>query len=118
MGIVYYSRYFEYFEIGRVSLLRANGFPYSELESKFHCFLPVIEATAKFHNAAKFEDELIIKTMVKEKPTARLRFDYEIYCNKKLITDGFTTHPFLNGVTCKPGHPPKELKALFDVHFS
>ena len=118
MGIVYYTRYFEYFEIGRVSLLRSYGFPYSELESKFNCYLPVIEASAKYHNTAKFENELIIKTKIKEKPTVRLRFEYEIYCNEKLIADGFTKHPFLYGVTGKPGHPPDELKALFDVHFS
>ncbi|MBC7332088.1 MAG: hypothetical protein H5T91_06695 [Synergistetes bacterium] len=31
MGIVYYGRYLDWFEVGRTEFCRALGFPYSEL---------------------------------------------------------------------------------------
>lgn len=118
MGIVYYSRYFEYFEIGRISLLRSCGFPYNEMESKFDCYIPVVETYAKFLQPARLENVLTVETKILKKPTALLKFDYEIFSDDTLIAQGYTTHVFLNGKTRKPGRPPKELKELFDAHFS
>lgn len=117
MGIVYYSRYFEYFEIGRLSLLRAYGFPYNEMESKHDCYLPVVETHAKFCHPAKLEDDLIIETKILERPSSILKFDYEIFRDETFIAKGYTTHVFLNGKTKKPGRPPKELKEFFDARF-
>jgi acyl-CoA thioester hydrolase len=117
MEIVYYSRYFEYFEIGRLSLLRFYRFPYNEMESKYNCYLPVVETYAKFYNPAKLEDVLTIETKILEKPSVMLKFDYEISREETLIAKGYTTHVFLNGKTGKPGRPPIELKKLFDKNF-
>ena len=117
MKVVYYSKYFEYFEIGRLCLLRSYGFPYDEMESKFDCYLPVVETYAKFYHPAKLEDVLSIVTKIFEKPSAILKFDYEILCESNLLVKGYTTHVFLNGKTGKPGRPPIELKELFDKNF-
>ncbi|MBF0467187.1 MAG: acyl-CoA thioesterase [Nitrospirae bacterium] len=118
MGIVYYSRYFEYFEIGRLSLLRAYGFPYSDMEMKYNCFLPVSETYAIYISAAKLENILTISTRVLEKPTVRIRFDYEISNEQAaILTKGYTVHPFMDGKTGKPGMPPAELMALFNANF-
>ncbi|MEW5950166.1 MAG: thioesterase family protein [Thermodesulfobacteriota bacterium] len=117
LRFVYYSRYFEYFEIGRLSLLRVCGFPYDEMESKLGCYLPVVETYAKFHQPAKLEDIITIGTKILQKPSIILRFDYEILCEGILITQGYTTHVFLNGKTGKPGRPPIGLKELFDKSF-
>src|SRR5579885_2257594 len=32
MGLVYYGKYFEYFEVARTEMLRACGLPYAEIE--------------------------------------------------------------------------------------
>jgi acyl-CoA thioester hydrolase len=117
MRFVYYSRFFEYFEVGRLSLLRTCGFPLNEMESKYDCYLPVVETHAKFYHPARLEDVLTIETKILEKPTAILKFDYEILCEGTLIVKGYTTHVFLNGKTGKPGHPPIGLKELFDKNF-
>jgi len=117
MGIVYYSRYFEYFEIGRLRLSRACGFPYNEMESKHNCYLPVVETHAKFYHSAKLEDDLTIETKILERPSAILKFDYEIFREETLIAKGYTTHVFLNSKIGKPGRPPVRLKELFDKKF-
>ena len=43
MGIVYYSRYFEYFEEARTEMLASIGLKYSEVEAQGYR-MPVIEA--------------------------------------------------------------------------
>jgi acyl-CoA thioester hydrolase len=87
------------------------------MESKHNCYLPVVETYAKFYHPAKLEDDLTIETKILQKPSVILRFDYEILCEGSLITQGYTTHVFLNGKMGKPGRPPIGLKELFDTSF-
>src|SRR5262245_23887837 len=48
MGYVYYGRYAEFFEVGRVEALRAIGFPYRQLEEA-GVRLPVHDLHVKYH---------------------------------------------------------------------
>ena len=48
MGVVYYGRYYEYFEAGRNDMLRKFGYPYTELEKK-NISLPVFESYCKYY---------------------------------------------------------------------
>ena len=59
MGVVYYSRYFEFFESARTELLKSIGISVRDIESD-NIFLPVVSATCDYRKSAKFEDELII----------------------------------------------------------
>ena len=59
MGIVYYSRYFEFFESARTELLKSIGISVRDIEAD-NIFLPVVSATCDYRKSAKFEDELII----------------------------------------------------------
>ena len=59
MGIVYYSRYFEFFESARTELLSSIGIAVKDIE-KNDIFLPDVKATCDYRISAKFEDELII----------------------------------------------------------
>jgi len=77
MGVVYHSRYFEYFEVGRAEFMRSLGIAYSKLESE-GTFLAVVEASARFRAPARYDDEIRIRTRIGEVSKARVRFDYEI----------------------------------------
>jgi acyl-CoA thioester hydrolase len=112
MGIVYYGRYFEYFEAGRNEFLRKLGYPYSRIESQ-NIMLPVIEAQAEYIASAKYDDELTLKTILKSLPTVRIRLEYEIYDgHHQKLAVGFTVHSFVNSKTMKPTRPPAEFMAL------
>ncbi|MBI4721668.1 MAG: acyl-CoA thioesterase [Candidatus Stahlbacteria bacterium] len=108
MGIVYYARYFEYFERGRTELLRELGVPYSEMEKK-GISLPVIEAYCEYKKGIKYDEIIIIKTYLKDPPTAWIRMDYEVLneTKDKVLAKGYTRHPFVNQHG-KPVRPPKE----------
>ena len=107
MGIVNNSRYLEYFEAGRNTLLRELNYPYTELE-KMNYGLPVIEAHANYISTASYDDIVAVKAFLKEMPAVRVKIDYELYTGEKLIVTGYTIHSFINMQTMKPARPPKD----------
>ncbi|MGA7706298.1 MAG: thioesterase family protein, partial [Acidobacteriaceae bacterium] len=64
MGVVYYSNFLVWFEIGRVELLRQLGFDYKTMEIEDDCFIPVVEANCRYKAPARYDDELTIVTHV------------------------------------------------------
>ena len=108
MKMVYYAKFFEYFEQGRSDLLRSIGLPYSEIESLgYH--LPVIEAHAKYLNSARYDDLLTVTTVIKELPAVRVRIEYQLRDGetKELLAEGYTIHGFINASTGKPARAPE-----------
>jgi len=113
MGYAYYGNYAQYYEIGRVEALRFLGTSYKILEES-GIMMPVIQMTSNFKKPALYDDELMIRTMIYEKPTIKLKFYYEIYNNLKiLINQGETTLVFVNQNTMKPCQCPQWFVDLF-----
>lgn len=77
MGVVYHANYFMWFEVGRCELLRTIGRSYREMEAE-GIGLPVIEAHCEYKAAARYDDELQVKTWGKLLSPARVEFVYEI----------------------------------------
>ncbi len=97
MGVVYYSNYFRWFEIGRTEYFRKLGFSYREMEDK-GCYLPVTQAFCKFLKPAKYDDEILIKTSISFLKRASIRFDYKILRkgSEAELATGFTVHAFID----------------------
>lgn len=107
MGYVYYGNYTQYFEVGRVEALRQLGTSYKEMEES-GVMLPVYTCNLKYLKPAYYDDLLIIKTTIKELPTAKINFDYEIFNQKnELLNTGNTTLVFINTTTNKPCPAPE-----------
>ncbi len=119
MRMVYYSRYFEYFEQGRSDLLRDAGLPYSRIES-LGFFLPVAEAYARYIKPARFDDLLTITTMLREPPQARVRIDYEVHhrASGDLLVTGHTCHSFIDAATGRVRRPPPVFSEAIKTAFS
>lgn len=106
MGYVYYGNYTQYYEVGRVEALRALGSSYKEMEDN-GVMLPVYSCAIKYLKPALYDDLLVIKTIIKEIPTAKITFDYEIYNQKnELINKGTTSLVFINMSTSRPCAAP------------
>lgn len=110
MGIVYYSNYFVYFEMGRIGLLRDLGISYAELE-KEGILLAVAEARCKYRSPAMFDDELVVKTFLSRMRFASVEFTYEISRKGEgtLIAEGSTKLACLDA-NKKPRAIPGEIK--------
>ena len=111
MGHVYYARYFEFFEQARTELLNDLGIIVSEIEDEGY-FLPVVSATCDYKEGAKFEDEVIVRTIIKDMPVAKLTINYEIYreSDDHLLVKGHTIHGFID----KDGNPKRPPKSIMD----
>tara|TARA_B100000287_G_C20377659_1_gene680227 strand:- start:84 stop:491 length:408 start_codon:yes stop_codon:yes gene_type:complete len=118
MGYVYYGVYAQYYEVGRVELLRSIGLSYKKLEEKGFS-LPVLDFTIKYKKPAFYDDELIIKTTVSTLPSTKIDFEYETYNSKKqLLNIGKVTLVFVNKLSSKPCNAPGFLLDLFKKRFS
>ena len=113
MGFAYYGNYAQYYEVGRVEALRKLGWNYKEMEDS-GILLPVYTFGIKYLKPAFYDDLLSVKTMIKELPKARIRFDYEMYNEKgEKLNEGETTLVFVDAKTKRPcGAPAKFCEAL------
>lgn len=91
MGIVYYANYFRYFEAGRTEFLRAIGFPYRTLETKGYG-LPVVNASARYHAPARYDDELTLTTSLTGVRFSTVTIQYRLMRDETLIATGETRH--------------------------
>lgn len=106
MGYVYYGNYAGYFEVARIDALRQLGVSYKNLE-KDGIILPVFSYSIKFLKPAYFDDELTIKTIIKELPLVRIKFEYETYNEKgDLLNKAETTLVFIDKGTNNPCAAP------------
>ena len=109
MKQVYYGKFFEYFEQGRSDLLRNIGLPYTRVE-EMGLFLPVIEAHAEYKKPIRYDDMIEIVTLLRERPVARVRLDYEVRREGEAdpIAIGYTIHGFINATTGRPTRAPAQ----------
>ena len=102
MGVVYHGSFAEYFEVGRVEWLRELGISYKKMEES-GVMLPVVNLNINYKKPAKYDELLTIKTFLREAPTVKIIFDYEVYDEKEnLISTAETTLVFVNMETGKP----------------
>jgi acyl-CoA thioester hydrolase len=113
MGVVYYSNYFVWFEVGRTDLLRDSGLTYRELEAD-GVSLPVIEAQCEYHRPARYDDDLEILTTGALLSPVRVEFSYRIVKSQDgaELATGRTAHAVLD----RDGRPcrlPARARELF-----
>ena len=117
MGYVYYGNYAMYYEVARVESLRQIGFAYKNLE-EMGIMLPVLENKSIYHHPAKYDELLVVKAKIVEKPGVKLKFQYEITNESdKLINTGETTLVFVNKESGRPCRPPQIMMSLLEPYF-
>ena len=103
MDVVYHSNYLVWFETARILMLDEISIPYLEIEAR-DLRLPVLTASAEYKRPAQFDDRLEIHLFMRQKPRARLRFEYEVRRGDTLLATGSTSHGFMdkNGKALRP----------------
>jgi len=115
LGVVYYSRYLEYFEVARDEMMRAIGIPYSEFEQKGYA-MPVVEVHCIYQKSAHFDEVLTIISRITEMPLARLKIGYTIFRENEdeILVSGYTVHAFINK-DGRPVRPPNFFRQLLQA---
>jgi acyl-CoA thioester hydrolase len=94
MGVVYHANYLVWFEVGRVELMRQRGLNYKRMEIEEGCGMAVVEAKARYRAPARYDEELIVETMVRSVRGPMVRFGYRILRadDGLLLCEGETAH--------------------------
>src|SRR5690554_5913707 len=117
MGYVYYGNYATYYEVARTEMLRKTGFSYKELE-EMGVMMPVLEMNIKYHQPAKYDDLLTIRVIIKEKPSVRIKFDYEVYNEQGvLLNTGMTQLVFVDMKRNRPCRAPEVFMKKMEPYF-
>jgi len=91
MGVVHHSNYAVWFEAGRTDFIKKMGMPYSMIEAK-GAMLPLLELRCSFRSFARYEDNVVVRTRIKEYTGTRLLFHYEVVLTgeDRVLTEGVT----------------------------
>jgi 4-hydroxybenzoyl-CoA thioesterase len=99
-GIVFYPRFFEWFDVATGSLFAAMGEPW-ERSFRNHDILgvPVVEVGATFRAPARFGDTLTIECEVTDITDKTFRIDHRVSAGATLCATGFERRAWV-------GRPP------------
>ena len=101
MGVVYYGNYAAYLEQGRTDWLRAQGFSYKWMEAN-GVQLPVIKLSIDYKRPAHYDEVIRITTKLRNIPTYKIEFDYEIHNqDNQLLVSAYTALVFVDMETKK-----------------
>lgn len=88
MGYLYYGHYAQYYEIGRVEMLRSLGLTYREMEDLHGVMMPVVSMQMRFVRPARYDELLTIRTRLRELPDRFITFHMEILNEKGKLVNG------------------------------
>ena len=78
MAICHHSNYICYYEAARSEFLRALGMSFAEVERR-GIMMPILEVQSKYRKPAYFDELLTVRIILREMPSTRINFFYEIY---------------------------------------
>ena len=112
MGVVYYGNYPQYLELGRVEWLRSIGFTYKAMEEE-GVMMPVVSLQIQYKKPALYDELITIRTKLKELPSTKIEFDYEILNERgELLSIANTILVFVDAKTFRPVRCPEKVLKL------
>jgi acyl-CoA thioester hydrolase len=107
-GVVHNAVYLVWFEIARIAYLAQFGDGYKGLVEQ-GVDATTTEASVRYRDGTRFDDELRIHVRATDLRGARFRFEYVIERTsepKGIVADGWTAHACVNAETLRPTRMP------------
>ena len=117
-GVVYHSRYLNFFERARTEMLRAMGIPMRELQQKHKLIWVVLDMNIRFRKAAMLDDELTATAAFEWMEGVRLGMRQEMTrkSDGAVIATADVSVVMLHADTHKPARMPEWIKAELKQH--
>ena len=90
MGYLHHSRFFQYFEMGRIELLRKLGQSYADLERRGILFV-VVKLECRYKAPARYDEELTLTTRVVRQTHVRIDHVYELRRGDTMLAEASST---------------------------
>lgn len=107
-GIVFYPRFFEWYDLGCEALFAALGLPWPELFPRHGIVgVPIVESGSRFVSPARYGDTLTIRSRVAWVKDRTFRMEHEIAVGDRLCATGFEVRAWVK----RPAAPGERLEA-------
>jgi 4-hydroxybenzoyl-CoA thioesterase len=107
-GIVFFPRYFEYFDASTHALFEHAGCPQREMREKFQIVgCPLVEARARFLAPLHYDEDVIIETCIAEFSRRSFRVQHRLYKGETLAVEGWETRVW----TALSADDPKKMES-------
>jgi len=118
MGYMYYGNYAEFYEVGRVEMLRSLGLTYRWMEET-GVMMPVLEMKSRYLKPALYDEEISVTVTLLKKPGVKIHFTYDLFNEKQeLIHTAETLLAFINMKTSRPCLPPAAFLDKLNAYFN
>lgn len=88
-GIVYFPRFFEYFDACTTALFEAAGFRKAQMLKQYGLIgIPLVEASAQFHVPASFGETVNVESRIVEWGNSSFRVEHKLYKGSVLGVEG------------------------------
>ena len=110
MNVAHHMHFLTWMEMGRTEWMRSAGVPYGVLEDRDGLRFPVTEVQVSYHRAARYDEELNVRTALSHADRIRVRFEYEVsrHDENGLLATGHSVHACVR----RDGRPTRMPKAL------
>ena len=89
-GIVFYPRFFEWYDLGCETLFASLGMPWPEAFPKYAIVgVPIVESGSTFSSPARYGDVLTIRSAVAWVKDKTFRMEHTISVGERLCATGF-----------------------------
>ncbi len=109
-GIVFYPRYFAYFDACTGRLFAKAGFPKFEMQQRFDVVgFPMVDTRSKFYIPSRYGEEVVIESTISEFRRSSFDVHHKILKGDALAVEGFETRVWVGrdpenpeGIKSKP----------------
>jgi len=114
-GVVYHSNYLKFMERARTEWLRSLQINQAELKKKDKIMFVVANVNIDYKKAARFNDELDIKTSLDKIGASRVDLTQNIMKNSELYTSAKVSIACIHSETFKAQRIPKLIKQQMEI---
>jgi 4-hydroxybenzoyl-CoA thioesterase len=121
LGIVYFPRYFEFFDACTNALFEKAGFPKPELFKKFRMDgIPLVDVKAKFMAPSSFGDTVVVESKIAEWGRSSFSVEHKLFRGEALAVEGFEKRVWVvrtgeGEKRIKSAEIPREVRERFGV---
>ena len=116
-GVVYHSRYLNFFERARTEMIRAAGVDQMALKEQHGLIWVVLEMDVKFRKAARMDDELLVSAGFKWIKGVRQAIRQEITLKEsgELVASADVVAVLLHADSLKPARMPGWIREKLEI---
>jgi len=113
-GVVYHSNYLKFMERARTEWLRSIGIDQRHLKQDHQIMFVVHRIDIQFKLPARFNDELIVKSELKDIGSSKIEFRQMIYRNDEMLINASVDIACIDSEKFKPVRIPPTIKQTME----